>query len=350
MSALQRRMLAASALLLFAACGKDSTSPDTVNPVDLENSLNTTTQIFQNAAFQSVSALSFSFPQFVAAGITIPSLSQLLKRSGARVRVARRPAPTAAIISGTQALFPSNVLGKTLEWDTAAGAYVVGTLTGAPTNGIRILLYVADDISGTPVKPLSVLGYLELTDLSTPQVNQIGVLLKLASTTVAQYTVTAILGTTSGSVEAKGYMKDGTATHQVTFDLLDAVSPDTTFTFTNDLAGDDGGAIHVVIAAPPSGNDNVLARISKGGNSLELNVTGQIGNPLAALSGTVKFNGTAVANVAGGILNPTITGINGRTLTAAQTTALLSIFTTALTTVIDISDGIFSPGITVFHG
>ena len=349
MSALQRRMLAASALLLVVAC-KDSTSPDTVNPVDLENSLNTTTQVFQNAAFQSVSALSLSFPQFVAAGITFPSLSQVLRRSGAHVRVARRPAPTAAIISGTQALFPSNVLGKTLEWDTASSAYVIGTMTGAPANGLRILLYVADDISGVPLKPLSVLGYVELTDLSTAQVNQVGVLLKLASTTVAQYTVTAILGTNSGSVEAKGFMKDGTATHQVTFDLLDVASPDTTLTFTNDLAGDDGGAIHVVVTAPSSNNDNVLARISKGGNSLELNVTGAIGNPFAQLSGTVKYNGTTVANVGGGVLSPSITGINGRTLTPTETAALLSIFTSALTTVLDISDGIFSPSITVFHG
>ncbi len=349
MSALQRRMLAASALLLVVACS-DSTSPNTVDPVALENSLNTTTQIFQNAAFQSVSALAFSFPQFVAAGITIPSVSQVLKRSGMRVRAARRPAPTAAIISGTQALFPSNVLGKTLEWDTASGAYVIGSLTGAPSNGLRILLYVADVNLGTPVKPLSVLGYIELTDQSTAQVNAIGVLLRLASTTVAQYTVTAILGTNSGTVEAKGFMKDGTATHQVTFDLFDAVTPDTVFTFTNDLAGDDGGAIHVVVTAPPSGNDNVLARVSKGNNSLELNVTGQIGNPFSPLSGTVKFNGVMVANVTGNPLDPTIEGTNGHTITAAQSTALLAIFDSALTTVLDISDGILAPSLTVFHG
>ncbi len=349
MSALQRRMLAASALLLAVAC-KDSTSPNTVDPVDLENSLNTTTQIFQNAAFQSVSALEFTFPQFVAAGITMPSLSQVLKRSGLHVRAAHRPAPTAAIISGTQALFPSNVLGKTLEWDTASGSYVIGSLTGAPSNGIRILLYVADANLGTPVKPLSVLGYLELTDVSTAQVNEIGVLLKLASTTIAQYTVTANIATNSGTIEAKGFMKDGTATHQVTFDLLDVAAPDTTFTFTNDLTGDDGGAVHIVITAPPSGNDNVLARISRGGNSLELNVTGQIGNPLSDVTGTVKFNGVTVANVTGSALDPAILGTNGHTITAAQSAALLAIFDSALTTVLDISDGILAPSLTVFHG
>lgn len=352
MSALQRRMLAAAALLSvsLAACS-DSTSPNTVDAADLQNSFASATATFQNnAAFQSVQILSLSFPQFAAVGIAIPSLTRLLSRNTKVDHPPRsRAIPASSVTMNPQALFPSNVLGKTLQWDTATAQYVIGPMTGAPATGVRILLYVADEITNQPMPSLSVLGYLDLTDLSTPQSNEVGVLLRLASTTIAQYTITAIRGTNSGSIEALGYMKDGTATSQVGFDLKDSLAPDTTFTYANDFTGSDGAAIHVVVTVPPVGGINILTRLTKGHNSLELNATGEPFDPLSPLSGTVKFNGVSVGSVGGTSIAPTITGVTGHTLTTAQSDALLAIFATALTNVLEISNGIFGPGIVVFN-
>lgn len=61
---------------------------------------------------------------------------------------------------------PWMLVGETLEWDRTEG-YVVSGRTGAPSNGVRILLYRMDGQTGYPATPLSRIGYLDLIDADT---------------------------------------------------------------------------------------------------------------------------------------------------------------------------------------
>ncbi|HEY2806114.1 MAG TPA: hypothetical protein VGI92_09675 [Gemmatimonadales bacterium] len=349
MSALQRLMSAAAAGLVVSlgACS-DSSSPSTVDAVALQSSLSAATSTFeQNAAFQSISILSASFPQFAGVSVAMPSLSRIL-RTPANLR--NHPRSTIPFAAAPQALFPSNALGKTLEWNTGAQMYIIGNQAGAPANGIRIILYFADQSTGQPTPNLAVLGYLDLTDQSTPQLNQLGLLLRLASTTIAEYTITVITGTNTGSAEAKGYMKDGTATVQVGFDFLNSLLASGDVNSSNDLTGNDGAAIHTEIDLSGTDiTDNVVARITKGHNTAEVSASGDFLNGTGNLTGGVKFNGITVATVGGTPETPILTGAGGHTLTAGETSALLSIFTAAIEDVLRVSDGVFGPGAIVFH-
>src|SRR5207244_3332106 len=106
--------------------------------------------------------------------------------------------------------------------------------------------HTADPATGFPLPALAVLGYLELTDESTLQANKLGLMLALAATTIAKYTITETIGTTSGTREAAGFMKDGTGSNPVNFDFVESyanVTGGSTGTEAYDLSAGDGTAI-----------------------------------------------------------------------------------------------------------
>jgi hypothetical protein len=53
--------------------------------------------------------------------------------------------------------------GETMAWDPVDG-YVPSGLTGAPTHGVRFILYRMDPLTGYPLRPLSPLGHLDILD------------------------------------------------------------------------------------------------------------------------------------------------------------------------------------------
>src|SRR5438105_4090470 len=130
MFALKRLVPAVSlaAMLTLVAC-TDGTGPGTVDPLVLQSSVTSAMGVFiNNAVFQSVTLLGdSSFPQFAAAQLvrsTLPRLAGIsgLRPQGALAGAMRIPASPR---SNPQQLIPSNILGKTLEWDIATSAYVI---------------------------------------------------------------------------------------------------------------------------------------------------------------------------------------------------------------------------------
>lgn len=69
---------------------------------------------------------------------------------------------------------PWDMMGETLEWDPVDG-YVLSGRTGAPTYGVRFLLYRMDWQTGYPLSPLSQVGYLDLTDRDGSGAEAVGV-------------------------------------------------------------------------------------------------------------------------------------------------------------------------------
>jgi len=337
---------------VVAGCS-DSTSPDSVDVTVLETSLKGATATFDNnAAFQSLKTLSNLFPQYAAVAALragMPAVPTTDRRAALAQVAERMQADRIALLSASpQALFPANVLGTTLEWDTLSHTYVAGNQTGAPANGIRVLLYAVNPVTIEPIVPLQELGHVDLTDESTAQADQLGVLLTLGATTIADYTITLVTSTTSASLEANGFIRNGQGTGQVNFDFKNVIDSQAgTLESTNRITGADGTSVYVRVAVNNTGATTLTVIVQLGSNGLQIDAQGD--NATDAVTGTVKFNGTTVATIGGSTSQPLFTAVTGRTLSAAETGALLVIFAEAVSVSNDLSYAVFRPGNTVFH-
>lgn len=347
-----KRLVPTAALALaasFAACS-DAVGPEDVNAGALQTSMTNMTSSFDNASFQSMAQLSFHFPNYAGVAAAQASIPMLPRLAGPNlVGAAQRRLAAARLYASMRAnplaLFPANVLGKTLEWDATNHVYVIGTLTGAPASGIRILLYTVNQTTGEPVSTQQ-LGYLELTDESTPQADQLGVLITLGTTVVADYAITYIETTSSVTIGALGLIRNATGSEQVNFDFDQAFNlQPLTLDVSANLTGNHGGAITVTVLSTAT-SSTLTTLVRQGDNSLELAVTasGSAGD----ITGTVKFNDFRVATISGTVDAPVFTAVSGRTLTADEVAALGAIFLEAISVAGEIGDAVFAPGVVVF--
>lgn len=350
MFALKRRLPALAIALapLFVACS-DSLSPDSVNPEALEQRMSDITGAFDNASFQSVASLSDLFPQFAGvaalrAGMPIdPRLKgpRLMAQTQRRLENARL---YTSLRSNTQALFPANVLGKTLVWDANVHDWAIGNQSGAPANGLRIMLYNVDQNTLEPIVAQQ-LGYLELTDESSPQADRLGVLVTLGNSTVADYVISMVNTTSSLSSTAEGSITNISGSEQVDFDFTETVT-NTALTAVADLVGSNGG--HVLVQISATASDATLSiAVGQQRNNLSMNVS--LDENSDDVVGDVKYNGTVVATIDGTIDVPTFTARSGRTLSQNEVLALGSIFVKAVVIVADVGIAVFAPGAIVFN-
>ena len=317
---------AVAATALAGAC-KDSISPSAADPSAMATAVTSLNSTFsQNAVFQSLMAISGN--AVLAAPAVLPQLAPRVPgKSGAAERdlmlrlAARAPA---AIL----ALFPANVLGKTFQWDTASGGHyriTDSTLAGAPSAGVRFRLYQVDTATDEPRLPLTTTGYVDLTDVSNAASNGLHLVLKVGSQTAADYTVTEVKTTSSMSLTALGYVQDVvTSGPQVTFNLSHLLTFADSGLTTNYQASGNGATVSLLTTyVGTSGNESeTFDWVLQKNGSVE--VTG-----LATADSTniqFEINGTAFATVREVTGSPeTLTGPNGRALTAGEMQALLTI-------------------------
>ncbi len=345
------RLVAAAALAgstVLGGCSDDSLSPDTVDPQALSGNLQVLSATFDNnAAFQAMKSLSPHFPTYRAMTFLRAAHPDQATAGGGRRFVPRVSADVrlqADLLSptGTHALFPINVLGKTLVWDVDSASYVVSALPGAPATGIRLILYVANPITGLPFVPLQPIGNLDLTDESDQTADRLGVLLRLGGATIADYTVSLEVATTSATLRAVGFVRSTDGTYQVDFDLATTFSQ-TGSRITYQVTGSDGTAVYLDVVSGQAA-DAIVFRVSRDGNTIEIagSDDGQ------TINGTIKFNGTTVGTITGPSSDPVIAGANGYTLTVSDIAALYLIFTAAGDFVGDLAEGVYGPAIVVF--
>lgn len=350
-----RRWMGAFALaagLAAAACSSDVNKPEDVNPQAVATGVSgITDQFSSNLAFQSLRELSGSFGFSAVGGAATAAAAMLPPLPGGAHAFTLSPAQRAALLqlslrspAAEQAIFPVNVLGKTLVWDTTLNRYVVdSTLTGAPATGVRFRLYLVGDTTlHRPQKPLIVVGYVDLTDKSNAQANKLGVLIKYLSQTIADYTITGTLTTSGLGLGAQGYITDGTA--RLDFDLQVQVTVENVV-LNYTLTGSNGFQA-IVQASLNVATDvtTVLWRVASGGNSIELDLTaGAI-----TATGQILFNGVTVATVTGSQANPTIVASGGHTLTPQDVASLRGVFA-GFMELMDQVDGVFGPAHLVFN-
>lgn len=348
-----KRLLPASALVFSLVACSDGTSPSPVDPLAVSEAVAFATSTFNNnAAFQSLTIVIDHLPSIGGASAI---LANTLPRPSSRhvfgmvPRTLVMPKLHASSSSHPDALFPVDLLGKTLVWDTTSLSYVVSAnATGAPANGVRLLLYFADPNTNLPFKPLQVLGYLDLTDKSTPQADKLGVLVAIVNQTVASYDVTLTVGLTSATERAVGYFLDGTAANRVDFDIQDT-GTETAITRTSSLSTEDGDHINVTLKLSLVTTSSLTVSVAHANSNLEMSASGNFfADTPQPMSGAVKFNGNTVGTIGGSTDDPTITGASGHTFTQGEVDALFNIFVTAGDIALTVATGVFAPANMVF--
>ncbi len=332
--------VALAAMLSLAAC-KDSTSPAAFDSASLDTQLQAlSSTVDGNAAFQSLLALSGYFPTLGAPPVftaTLPAVA-----GSATVSPLARSAAVAHLLpraNDMAALFPANVLGKTIVWNPDSGHYVVDQLvTGAPATGVRIRLYSVDQFSGGPVLPLQILGYVDLTDQSTASADILGVTLKLGATTVADYAITRVKNTNSASLTIVGYITAGDGSGRTDFNHSLAVTG-ATLTWNSNLHNTTT-AVLLQIQGDTLGNGSELLRLTHNGNALEFNGTATTGGDFG---GQLNYNGSLIATVSVVNGQPTFTGANGHNLSVSDQNHLTAIMAGMELVVLETFTGLLAP-------
>jgi hypothetical protein len=289
--------------VLAAACN-NPTAPQAhlANPQQLSSDLQAVSGVLQSSVLASFGVVGSAAgsPATVAtpagallqaAPITTPQTTgQAYLAAPRRLQAFRLAAGTLG--SGISAsVIPPQFLGQTFVWDDATHQYVVGADAG-PTNGVRIILYALDPLTGNVAEPSNAVGFVDLLDESTtsPAVNKLHVIVQ--GGTPASPAVTYADYTVSGS--AVGSVSDGT--HSLAFDAvfsatnLTSDNPDAQIDVTWDL---DNPVIHVEL-------HETLATSDANHLTVTINFSVVHGSETVAVTGTitvVSFPQSVTANL-----------------------------------------------------
>ncbi|MEE9206990.1 MAG: hypothetical protein V3U67_01250 [Gemmatimonadota bacterium] len=325
-------------VLGLAACGSDPTGLGGTNfePQQTAQATNTIkTQL--NSDDDVIASLELVGPALDSAGVTSFVLPRNLANPREVIEGASAHVVQNFVLSGSSSdpIFPSNLLGKTFEWSDEFLRYVLNeSLTGAPANGVRFLLYPIDPVTRQPVSPAAGtdIGYLDLTDEGSASSTRLGLVAVTSGVTRIDYYIdvsfTATENDISVTLAGVGFVSDGTAavdfnlSESVAFDLLgESVSLDLLFSVavpaedvsvTLDMTIDVTGQEQLETAS-------VVLTISDGDDTVVLDATLATDD---SLDGTISYNGTVVVNVTGTGENPVFTMADGTELTADDIGAL----------------------------
>src|SRR5437660_6577088 len=255
---------------LAAAC-KNSTGPQAQlgDPRGLSIDIQTVSGVLQGGVLQSFGLVDSAAGS--PATVATPAGAMLraapfttLRATGQRYTDAPRRLQALRLAAGAlgsginASVIPPQYLGQTFVWDTATHRYVVGPDAG-PSNGVRIILYALNPVTGAVAEPSSAVGFVDLLDESTtsPAVNKLHVIVKdgtPASPGPVTYADYSVSGSVTGSpataftASAIGFVSDGTHTlsFHATFSAtnLTTDNPDAQIDVTWDL---DNPVIHVVL-------------------------------------------------------------------------------------------------------
>ncbi len=328
------RSLAMAALMALAlgagACSNDS-GPSEFNPDGTSADLTAAQSAFDSPAAASFDASGSAMAQVLggaAPAVASPAIA-LLRPNTAKSYAASiaRLLPRGNGLSASVASIPSEVLGTTFVWDLETQAYVASDVSGAPSNGVRFLLYAVNPVTGDPADPLTEVGFVNVTDVGVGPTKGTRVQVVSGGVTYLDYTVTGTGTQGSGTLAVSGFAFNGTTRANYQLQNTVAQSPNG-MVLTLDLS-----------LTVPSRNFSVtytatFANLSPQDVAVTLDFTVSGRNGDVRISGTydqnggsfsVRVNGEVFATITIGSGEPAITGANGTELTAAQMAALRAI-------------------------
>lgn len=320
-------VLAVTLVLTTAACDDGTTPIPDFDPTTLSEAMermaSTTDEV--GPAFSGMAAASSAWG-------TGESLADLVPTRGS----ARNIAATRRLAeSGVAAYLPGAYFGVTFVWDAELGTYVPSDEAGAPADGVRIVYYAVNPISGAPALPLNALGYVELRDLSTDASNRIGIQVVSETgsspVTLADYYLDSSFTLTQSSLEAQasalGYLSNGT--DQLNVDMSNEVSiSSTALAMVQDYSMDmEGTGIAVAFTATFAGDPqtelgtlDLLATLTDGTEELVLEMSAD--EAADAVDGEMRYQGVPVVLIGGSLETPTFTTPAGDPLTQDEINAL----------------------------
>lgn len=329
-------VLSVCALLAIGACDGDPAAPsdDGFDPGFAAEAVAGISNVIESTELEAiVGMISFTLAQDAGPGSTPPA-----SRTG--------PYPARAALAGLAASsMPSQYLGKTLVYDELDRLYLVDpSRAGAPAGGVRFVVYEMDLDAGSPVVPLTEVGYLDVT-VEGEDDSSLTLELALVSTTgaspvtLARYTtgfaVTEDASGTGVSLEAEGFVTDGT--ERVDFEVGT--------TFGIPAAGDVGtltqGVAFEVVGAGIGyertlelafdlstfvavGDASYVTGVTADGQTLTLDL---VIDEEDDLLGVVERNGVAVLTVGGGYASPVFRLPDGRSPSSSTQAAMVDLWT-----------------------
>ena len=330
------RPLAALALIgLVAGCGRDSTGPEEApfDPAGTISDIGTIEATFQSDAMADFAGAAEAMGS--ALGGTPAAMALRAAPSGALVSGDRsgarryagnlakawaagprmRPAPSSSAILEEH-------LGVTFTRDPETLEYEPSDRPGAPSNGVRFIVYAVNPISGQPTSPLEEVGHADVEVTETTNSATIRIELVSDGVTYLDYAVGATGGETSATITVQGFVSNGK--DRVNFDL------DVHF-------GEAALGLDYSFHVPTRGNfrmdieeemksDTLTSALELRGPHGSVTIEGTHSNS-AGGSYEVEVNGDLVATITvpqGS--EPVIAGADGEELTEQQLEALRTVF------------------------
>jgi predicted small lipoprotein YifL len=320
-----------SAMLLslaLAGCGKD-TGPSEFDPQGTTADVAEAHDAFVSTQASSFAAIGTDISTVLNGAPIVASSAALIspRPSAASARYARLLPGAAPRIQASVAAIPSEVLGSTFAWDEETDTYAATDLSGAPSNGVRFLLYAIDPVTLRPVEPVVEVGYVDVTDQSTAATAAFRVKVVDGSVVYLDYSVSATGTESSGLITVSGYASNGSA--RANFNLKNTISQnsgglllsldyrlsvptrkvslDWTATFANLSASEVAVTLDFVIAGP-NGSVRLVGTYGASGGTFTVKVNG-------GLFATVSLEGSSAV----------ITGAGGASLTADEEETLHTI-------------------------
>lgn len=222
------RSLAVLALIgLATGCGKgDSTAPDhPFDPAGTTSDLGALEASFESeamASFQNAApAISATLGESEAAVAVRAAPSRIIATDKAGARkyagaLARAVTPGMRPVAPRAAILDEH-LGVTFTRNAETLEYEASDRTGAPSNGVRFVVYAVNPISGEPVTPLAEVGYADVVVTEGTSSGSVSIELVSGNVTYLDYTVAAALAQNAFSLGVTGFVSNGQ--DRVNFDL-----------------------------------------------------------------------------------------------------------------------------------
>ena len=354
--------------LLAAACSDNPLAPaKPADPLATAANVQALGTSFASPAFESFTFASTYVP---TAASPLAALRPLLRAAQPTLVTRRALSPTESRLVATAlraALVPSSgaiaasifppavVLGTTYTWNATTLQYEANdpaVLPGAPSNGVRFILY-ALDLGGQPIATQPI-GYADLMDESSGNAQTLHILVVGTTTdpavTYLDYTVSAIVGATSASGAVVGFISDGT--QRLDFNVAIAqTAANASFDIRFDVNAADAHVRLRMTYTLPDQNTLRLAidfRLQFGTEVLTVRGTETLDLVTLTTSGTVTVlvDGGIYATITETHGSLSIVGGGGQDLTADDYTALNAIFD-AIGATFTRFDALLAPGASV---
>jgi hypothetical protein len=334
---MQKRMLAALALIAVLGACSDSTGPEDFDPTTTDTKAQAVlSALNNNDGLNSVAVLGrywAGLPALQAALATAPYDPAQVGETQVRLQTVEALRPSLSSVPSL-AIFPADLLGAVFVFDPDSARYVLDPERQGPTDGIRLVLYAVDPVLQQILEPVQEVGHLDFIDVSTPATDAVQIVAVVNNVTFLDYTAGVTVTTSSITLSADGYLSNGSA--QLDFDLsLTATA--TAGSLDYQLSNGDG-EIRLEASFDADDSGSATLTLSSDGDTVVMSVT----ITPSTISGQVTYNGDVAVTVSGTPDDPVFARPDGTPLTQNEIAALLA-FGDIIGDLFDIFDNLLFP-------